>query len=122
MKTQELQNQIKDLNTTLLTLLESSPSNVLGAIELLKCMSPTINRKMRIEKSKRLLEENNLIDEYIKTLNSFDIHQALNITRKEANKKIKSFNFTTEEKNKIINAFRGVIPSFLEKFNGEVSN
>lgn len=122
MKSQELQNQIKDLNTALLTLMNSSPSNVIGAIELLKGISPLIDRNMNIAKSNRLLVENNLIDEYIKTFDSFDIHEALNITRKEANRKIKSFDFDTEEKNKIIYTFKGCAPLFLEKFNGEVIN
>lgn len=122
MKLQDLQNQIKDLDTILLDLVDTCPGKVMEAIELLKGISPTINEGMNISKSKRLLVENNLIDKYIKTLNNFDVHEALNITIKEADEKFKSFDFTREEKNKIINTFKGGIPSFLEKFNGEVRN
>ncbi len=75
-----------------------------------------VERKIEGREGVREIKKRRLTNEFIKTLETFDVHEALEIDIKEARKKLKNFDFTTKEKNIITNKFRGDIPSFLKEF------
>lgn len=119
MSRKELEYQVKDLNNILLGCIEHSPSLVESIIKLSK-MHGFIKHRLNSDMYLREIKKRKLIDKYIKTFDSFDIHEALNIGTKEAKRKLINFDFTTKEKNIILENFKGGAKSFIEKY-GEVN-
>lgn len=117
----ELKHQVKDLYNELNECIDHSPSIVKFVLNMAK-ISNTIERSLNNKANAREIKRRKLINEYIKTFNNFDIHEALEIDMKEARKKIKNFDFTTKEKNIILNRFCGGAERFLKEYSGEVSN
>ena len=121
MDKKELKRQIKDLNEVLIQYAEHSPSIVEFVLKIVT-VNKSIERGLDNRKYKREIKKRKLTDQYIKTFNSFDIHEALNINIKEARKKLKNFDFTIKEKNIILDTFNGGAERFLKRYDGEVIN
>ena len=64
-----------------------------------------------IEEMKKL----NLVDNFINTCNSFDISEALEISKRKATYKLKNFNFTDKEKDIILNTYYRSVLVYLTK-------
>lgn len=119
MSKKELKLQIKDLYEVLnfyIENVENSEKHINYIIQMAK-LSQIIKRSLENRESIREIKKRKLTNEYIRKFNSFDIHEALNISKKEANKKIRNFDFTTKEKNIIMNTFNGCAKDFLIKQN-----
>ncbi len=121
MDKRELKHQVKDLYNELNKHIDYSPKLVEFVLKMTK-LNKEIRFKLDNKASLREIKRRKLTNEYIKKFNSFDIHEALNIEIKEAKKKIKNFDFTTKEKNIILNRFSGGAKNFLDRYNGEVIN
>ncbi len=124
MNKKELKKQIKDLYEALNYEIENvkEGDKIVRMIIGFSKISPIIKYKLEAKEGIREIKRRKLTNEYIKRFDSFDIHEALNIEIKEAKKKIKNFDFTTKEKNIILNRFSGVAKDFLDRYNGEVIN
>ena len=124
MNKKELKKQVKDLYEVLNYAIEkiNGEDKFVRMIINIAKKSSTIKYKLEAKEGIREIKRRKLTNEYIKRFNSFDIHEALNIEIKEAKKKIKNFDFTTKEKNIILNRFSGEAKSFLDRYNGEVIN
>lgn len=121
MSEKELEYQVKDLNNVLLECVEHSPKLVESIIKLSK-MHGFIKHKLDSRACLREIKKRKLTNEYIKQFNSFDIKEALKIETKDAKRKCKDFDFTTKEKNIILNKYMGDSKSFILNRCGEVSN
>lgn len=112
MDKEELKQQVNDLHKTLIELIEVSPNVVQRSISILK-----VNQLVKIglegNIALRKLKELNLENEFIKSCNTFDIQEALNISKLQAKRKLKDFNFSINEVDTIINKYKGSIGSFL---------
>lgn len=117
----ELKHQVKDLYNVLLECIEHSP-NVTESILNITKRHGFIEQKIDNGIYLREIKRKKLENEFIKTHRPFDIHEALSIDIKEARKKIKNFDFTTKEKNIILNTFSGGAKTFLDRYDGEVMN
>lgn len=114
MNTIELKHQVKDLNNILLECIEHSPNLVESLLKLVK-VHGYIKHKLNNEIYLREMKKRKLTNEYIKTFNVFDIKEALEIDKKEAKKKLKSFDFTIREKNIILNKYKSGAERFLKE-------
>lgn len=115
MNTIELKHQVKDLNSILLECIDHSPNLVESIIKLVK-VHGHIKRKLNNEIYLREIKKRKLTNEYIKTFNTFDIKEALEIDKEEAKKKLKKSDFTIREKNIILNKYKGGVERFLEEY------
>jgi len=117
----ELKYQVKDLYNELNECIEHSPNIVKFVLKMAK-ISEHIESSLDNGINAREIKRKKLIDEFIKTHKPFDIHEALNIDIKEARKKLRYFDFTTKEKNIILNRFKGGAKSFLNSYRKEIKN
>lgn len=118
MNKKELKHQVKDLYNELNECIDHSPSVVEFILKIAKS-SKIIRESLNSKANAREIKRRKLTNEYIKRFNSFDIHEALEINMKKANEKLKNFDFTTKEKNIILNSFCGGAESFLKEYSGE---
>lgn len=121
MDKKELKHQAKDLYNVLIECIEHSPDLAKSIINRTKVNSHIRNR---VDSGiyMREIKRRKLTNDFIKSHEAFDIHEALNIDIKEARRKLKKFDFTTNEKNIILNTFKGGAESFLNRYDGEVIN
>lgn len=114
MDKEELRHQVNDLNEILLEIMEYNPSIVERFIMISRTNSFI---RMRLESSIafRKIKSLNMEDEFIKYCSVFDIHEALNISIIEAKYKLKYFDFSLEEKNKILKRLKCSMNSFIDK-------
>lgn len=112
MDREELKQQVNDLHKTLMELIEVSPNVVQRSISILK-VNQLVKIRLEGNIALRKLKELNLENEFIKSCNTFDIQEALNISKLQAKHKLKEFNFSINEIDTIINIYRGSIGSFL---------
>lgn len=124
MNKKELRNQVKDLYEVLNYALENmtgADKSIETIIKLTK-INPVLKYKLESKENIREIKKRKLTNEYIKRFNSFDIHEALDIEIEDAKKKVKNFDFTTKEKNIILEKFSGGAKNFLDRHKGEVIN
>ena len=112
----ELKEQVNDLHNVLMDLVEFSPNIVKSCIKI-STINPIIKVKLENQEALRRLKSMHLENEFVKSCDAFDIHEALKINIIEAKYKLKEFNFSTNEVDTIINKYKGSIGSFLEKYN-----
>lgn len=78
-----------------------------------------IKKDMEMQEQKykavKELKKLNLVDEFISTCNSFDIHEALEISKRKATYKLKNFDFSEKEKDIILKKYRGDVFCYLER-------
>lgn len=121
MNKKELKHQVKDLYNELNECIDHSPRIVEFVLKVAKA-SKTIECELNNGIYMREIKRRKLTNDFIKTCNHFDIHEALNIDIKEARKKLKNFDFTIKEKNIILDTFKGGAERFLNRYDGEVIN
>lgn len=121
MNERELKQQVKDLCSALNFCIESmsGADEYISLIIKFAKIEPNTKFKLESIEGVREIKKRKLTNEYIKRFDSFDIQEALNISIKEAKKKIKNFDFTVKEKNIILNNFKGGSQIFLREY-GEV--
>ncbi|WP_288222521.1 hypothetical protein [uncultured Clostridium sp.] len=117
MSKRELKQQVKDLCEVLNFCID----NMSGADKYIKTIIniakiyPNAKWKLESMECMREIKKRKLTNEYIRKFDNLDIQEALKISKKEASKKIKDFDFTTKEKNIIMNTFKGCAKGFLLK-------
>lgn len=117
----ELKRQVKDLYEVLNKLIKYSPKTVEFVVKV-ATVSEKVQSGLENKSNIREIKKRRLTDNFIKDLYPFDIHEALNIEIKDARKKLENFDFTTKEKNIILNTFSGNIKYFLKEYNGGMRN
>ena len=129
MTKKELKAKVRDLYEVLNCFIDTYQNdeyvvNYINHILIVSKINHVVERKIECREAVREIQKRKLKNEYIKTLEAFDVHEALGIDIKEARKKLKNFDFTTKEKNMIINKFKGGVSEFLKNFtsNTGVSN
>lgn len=114
----ELKHQIKDLNKVLnryIDNVENGEKHIEYIITVAK-LSPIIKTYLDNMESVRNIKKRKLVNEFIKTLSPFDIHEALDIEVKAVREKIKKNDFSLKEKNIILNTFAGSVSIFLNEY------
>lgn len=118
----ELKKQVRYLNEILLKSIEHSPEIVESAIKFTRLIW-YIDEEFKSIESIQEIKKRKLVDIFIRKFDSLDIREALEIDIQEAENKLKSLNFTTKEKNIVLNKFRGDTKNFLARYNnGEIIN
>lgn len=119
MNKKELKQQVKDLYHALNSYAEigeNSEKHIKFIIKMAK-LSQMIRSDLERKEAVREIKKRKLTNKFIQTFNSFDIREALEINIKEAREKVKNNNFTTKEKNIIINEFEGCCPGFIKSID-----
>lgn len=119
MTKKELKQQVKDLYNALTSYIETSKNSekhIKFIIKIAK-LSKIIKNDLESREAIREIKKRKLTNKFIQTFDSFDIQEALEINIQEAMEKVKNNNFTTKEKNIIINEFRGCCPGFIKNID-----
>lgn len=119
MDKKELKKQIKDLNEVLNKMVEYYSDDVEFALKIIK-IDFNINREMERRFYTREIKRRKLTNKFIKRLCVYDVHEGLDIDMKLARKKLKNFDFTTKEKNILLENYSGGAKSFLLENGGVI--
>lgn len=110
----ELEVQIKDLNEVLLDCIKISPNLPENIIEIAKSHY-FLRSALENREAVREIKKRRLLNKFVQTFDSSEVEEALKIDKKEARRKVKDNDFTTRERNIIMNKFRGCAPGFIKK-------